>query len=144
MTLNKILSIGGKPGLYALISHAKGHIIVESLEDKKRFPVAGAQQINTLDNIAIYTLTKEIPLSYVLFQIYTQYKGQPILSHQESNANLMAFFEGVLPDYDAERVYPSNVKKVVQWYNILQKNDFDFTALNPDNQTDKTTDAQPE
>ena len=131
MTLDKILSISGKPGLYFLISHSKGHLVVESLEDKKRLPVAGAHQINTLDNIAIYTHTKEVPLGEVFYKIFEKESGQPALSHQESNAVLMNYFEEILPDYDTDRVYASNVKKVVQWYNLLVKAEFDFSQLAP-------------
>lgn len=136
MELNKILSIGGKPGLYLLLSHSKAHIVVESLEDGKRFPVAGAQQINTLDNIAIYTLSKEVPLAEVFYAIFKKYEGKNVLSHQSSQQELLDFFADILPDYDRDRVYASNVKKVVQWYNSLLNRGFDFEKLNPEKQTD--------
>ncbi len=136
MTLDKILSISGKPGLFNLISHAKGHLVVESLEDGKRFPVAGAHQINTLENIAIYTYTKEVPLAEVFYSIFQKSEGKESISHTESNANLMNFFSEILPDYDTDRVYVSNIKKIILWYNLLVKAQFDFTTLAP-----KETDA---
>lgn len=131
MTLDKILSISGKPGLFYLISHAKGHLVVESLEDKKRFPIAGAKQINTLENIAIYTHTQEVPLGQVFYSIFQKEEGKETISPNESNAALMNFFEEVLPDFDTDRVYASNVKKIVQWYNLLVKSGFDFSQLAP-------------
>ncbi len=131
MTLNKILSVGGKPGLFKLISHAKGHIVVEALEDGKRFPIAGAHQINTLENIAIYTYTKEVPLAEVFYKIFQEEEGKETISDKESNANLTTFFESILPDYDVDRVYASNIKKVVSWYNLLVKAGFDFNQLAP-------------
>jgi len=137
MTINKILNISGKPGLYYLISTAKGHIVVESLEDKKRFPIPGTKQINTLENIAIYTWTKEVPLPTVLYTISQKVEGKEALSHVESNAKLLDFFKEILPDFDTDRVYVSNIKKIVQWYNILVKAQFDFTALAPV-ETDET------
>lgn len=131
MTLDKILSISGKPGLFYLISHAKGHLVVESLEDKKRFPIAGAKQINTLENIAIYTHTQEVPLGQVFYSIFQKEEGKETISPNESNVALMNFFEEVLPDFDTDRVYASNVKKIVQWYNLLVKSGFDFSQLAP-------------
>lgn len=136
MTLDKILSISGKSGLYKLISHAKGHLVVESLEDGKRFPIAGANQVNTLENIAIFTYTQEIPLGNVFFNIFKKEEGNATISSNESNPKLMAFFEEVLPDFDKERVYPSNVKKIVMWYNLLQKAGFDFSILEPKEATE--------
>jgi hypothetical protein len=138
MSLEKILSISGKPGLFKLISHAKGHIIVESLADGKRLPVAGANHINTLDNIAIYTYTEELPLADVLYKIHQKEGGKETISHKVSSNELMTFFESVLPDYDVDRVYASHVKKIVQWYNLLINSKFDFDALKTE--TD-TTDA---
>lgn len=136
MTLDKILSISGKPGLYKLISHAKGHLVVESLEDGKRFPIAGAKQVNTLENIAIFTYTQEIPLAHVFYNIFKKEAGETTISSNETNANLIAFFEAVLPDFDRERVYPSNVKKIVLWYNLLHKAGFDFATLEPKEATE--------
>lgn len=131
MTLDKILSITGKPGLFNLISHAKGHLVVESLEDGKRFPVAGAHQVNTLENIAIYTYTKEVPLAEVFYSIFLKAEGSETISHTENNVKLLDYFSEILPDYDTDRVYASNVKKIILWYNLLVKAKFDFTTLAP-------------
>lgn len=138
MTLDKILSISGKPGLFNLISQTKTHLVVESLEDGKRFPIMGANQINTLGNIAIYTYSKEVPLAEVFYSIFQKAEGKETISHTESYADLMAFFGEILPDFDTEKVYASNVKKVIQWYNLLHKANFDFTTLAPKELDEKT------
>jgi hypothetical protein len=138
MTLDKILSISGKPGLFNLISQTKTHLVVESLEDGKRFPIMGANQINTLGNIAIYTYTKEVPLAEVFYAIFQKAEEKETISHTESNVDLMAFFGEILPDFDTEKVYASNVKKVIQWYNLLHKANFDFTTLAPKELDEKT------
>ena len=135
MTLDKILSISGKPGLFKLISHAKGHLVVESLEDGKKFPIAGANQINTLENIAIYTYTREVPLAEVFYSVHQKYEGKETISSNEGNQNLISFMDEILPDYDKERVYVSNIKKIVLWYNLLKKAQFDFETLAPKEDT---------
>ena len=129
MSLEKILSISGKPGLYELVSQAKGHIIVESLETGKRLPITGAYQINSLNNIAIYTYTEELALGEVLYKIFKHLDGKEAISHKSSNTELLSFFEEVLPDYDRDRVYASHVKKIIQWYHSLLQSKFDFESL---------------
>ncbi len=123
MDLKGILALSGKPGLYKMLSQSKNSIIVEGLEDKKRFPVYGAHQISALEEISIYTSTDDIPLAEVLHKIYNLNEGKPAISHKSSKMDLEKFFTEVLPDYDNERVYVSDIKKVTQWYNILLSND---------------------
>jgi len=135
MSLEKIISVTGKPGLYAIIAQSKGGIIVESLIDKKRFPINAMHNVSVLDNIAIYTNEEEVPLKFVLKSIFEKEEGKESISHKESNKNLEVYFSEVLPNYDDERVYPSNIKKVLQWYNLLVKNDFDFSTITEDEET---------
>ncbi len=135
MSLEKIISVTGKPGLYKIIAQSKGGIIVESLIDKKRFPINAMHNVSVLDNIAIYTYDEEVPLKFVLKTISEKEEGKESISHKESNKNLEVYFSEILPNYDDERVYPSNIKKVLQWYNLLVKNDFDFSTITEDEET---------
>lgn len=129
MILDKILAISGKPGLYELKTQTRGGFIAESLIDGKRMSVSVRHNVSVLSEIAIYTFTEEVPLRQVLSRIKEKQAGQPALSHKEPKEKLTAFFSEVLPDYDEERVYPSDIKKVVQWYNLLQSKDImDFSA----------------
>ena len=131
MTLDKIVAISGKPGLYELISAGKKNVIVHSLSDGKRFPVLAINNISALDSIAIFTLTEEIPLSTVLYTIYKKESGKKAISHKENAKVLTDYFSEILPDYDTDRVYTSNIKKIIQWYSILVDSKFDFTTLEP-------------
>lgn len=129
MTIDKIIAIAGKPGLYEIVAQSKAGIIVQSLTEQKRFPITATHNVSVLKDIAIYTLEEEMPLWMVLKSIFDLEEGKETISHKESNAQLITFFNKVLPNYDEERVYPSNIKKVVQWYNLLVKTGFDFTTL---------------
>ena len=123
MSLDKILSISGKPGLHQIVTQTRTGAVVESLIDKKRITVGAHSNISILSEIAIYTLTEEVPLKEVLKKIKDKEKAQPTsISHKDSKDVLKEFFFEILPDYDEDRVYPSDIKKVVQWYNLLQKN----------------------
>ena len=119
MDLSKILSVTGKSGLFKLLSHNKNSFIVESLTDGKRMPVFPNDGVATLDNISIFTEDDDVPLQEVLLAIYKKENGaQSPVNVSDSNA-LKAYFEEVLPNYDRERVYVSNMKKVILWYNQL-------------------------
>ena len=136
MSLEKVISVTGKPGLYEIIAQSKGGIIVESMLDKKRFPINAMHNVSVLDNIAIYTYEEEVPLKYVLKAIFDKEEGKESISPKESGAKLTAYFSEVLPNYDDERVYTSNIKKVLQWYNLLVKNNFDFSTITEDEETE--------
>lgn len=123
MSLDKILSISGKPGLFKIVTQTRTGAVVESLIDKKRLTVGAHSNISILSEIAIYTLTEEVPLKKVLKSVKDKESGQPTkISHKDNKETLEEYFFEVLPDYDEDRVYPSDIKKVVQWYNLLQKN----------------------
>src|SRR5690606_7953965 len=124
MSLEKVLAISGKPGLYKLITQTRGGFIAESLLDKKRLSVNIHQNVSVLSEIAIYTLTEEVPLRQVLSKIKEKENGKATsVSHKDSKDVLEEYFFEILPDYDEDRVYPSDIKKVIQWYNLLQKHD---------------------
>ena len=129
MEFNKIIAVSGKPGLYSAISQTKTGFIVESLTEKKRFPIASTNNVSLLENIAIYTYEEEVPLLEVFKSMYEKEEGKEAISHKESGNKLTAYFSEVLPDFDEDRVYTSNIKKVLQWYNILVKAGMDFSTV---------------
>lgn len=139
MEFSKIIAIAGKPGLFQAISQTKTGFIVESLTDRKRFPVSSTNNVSLLENIAIYTYEEEVPLLTVFKAIYEKEEGKEAISHKESGNKLAAYFSEVLPDYDDERVYTSNIKKVIQWYNILVKAELDFSKV--ESQEENTEEA---
>ena len=120
----RILTISGKPGLYRLLSSARNMIIVEMVDaTKKRTPVHNTDKVVMLDDIAIYTDTEEVPLREVFAKIYEKENG--VLSIDLKMATpeeLVEYFEGIMPDYDRERVYLTHIKKMFSWYNILVAN----------------------
>ena len=129
MSLDKILSISGKPGIYELKTQTRSGFVAESLLDGKRITVGIRHNVSILSEIAIYTLSKEMPLREVLQKIKEKENGEQTINHKVSKDELEEFFFGVVPDYDEDRVYASDIKKVVQWYNILQAKDMlDFDA----------------
>jgi hypothetical protein len=128
MEFNKIIAVTGKPGLFEVISQSKTGIIVKSLVDGKRFPILSTQNVSLLENIAIFTYEEEVPLLTIFKSISEKAAGKETISHKESGAKLTAFFSEILPDFDQERVYTSNIKKIVQWYNALIVVGFDFAT----------------
>ena len=122
MSLEKILTISGKPGLYQLQNQTRNGFLATSLIDGKKISVSARQNVSFLAEIAIYTLTKELPLSEVFTKIFDKEKGGEAISHKSTKDELEEYFFEILPDYDEDRVYPSDIKKIVQWYNLLTKN----------------------
>ena len=129
MALDKVLSISGKPGLYKWVTQTRSGFLAESLTDKKRISVGIQQNVSILSEIAIYTLEEEMPLKEVFKKISEKENGgETSVSHKVSKDQLEEYFFGVLPNYDEDRVYASDIKKVVSWYNTLLKNDLlDFS-----------------
>lgn len=121
MSLDKILSIGGKPGLFKLLTQTRTGFVAESLLDGKRVSVGLRNNVNLLSEIAIYTLSEEVPLAEVFQKIKEKEGGEKTpITHKAAKDELEEYFFAVLPDYDEDRVYVSDIKKIVQWYNILQ------------------------
>ncbi|WP_310992321.1 DUF5606 family protein [Aequorivita marina] len=122
MSLEKVLSIAGKPGLYKLKTQTRAGFLAESLLDGKTINVSGRHNVSLLSEIAIYTLTEEVPLREVFSKISEKEDGKETINHKVAKEELEEFFFEVMPDYDEDRVYVSDIKKVVQWYNLLVKN----------------------
>ena len=129
MTLDKLIVVTGRPGIFKITSQGKVGLIVESLENHKKFPIHNIHDVSSLNDIAIYTDEEEVPLRSIFTTIHKKEDGKPTINHKESKNVLIDFFTEILPNYDTERVYPSNIKKIVQWYNILITAKFDFTGL---------------
>ena len=140
MNLAEIMSISGKPGLYKMISHTKTGMLVESMQDQKRFPVFAHEKISSLEEISIFTETDDIPLKEVFKKINGLLEGEKALSHKSPASELKDFFDDAVPDYDKERVYVSDIKKVIQWYNVLHEMELlDFTEEDDDEVTEDDT-----
>lgn len=118
--LKDIMSISGKGGLFIYIAQARNGIVVESLEDKKRHVASATARVSSLEDIAIFTEDEEVPLADIFFQIHEKTEGKETLSHKAPADELKSYFEELVPDYDEDRVYVSDIKKVFQWYNQLQ------------------------
>ncbi|MBR2863325.1 MAG: DUF5606 domain-containing protein [Bacteroidaceae bacterium] len=122
-----ILAITGKPGLFKLVSHGRGSLIVECIDDsKKRFTVGVRDRVTSLGDISMYTDDEDVALMEVLQAAYDKYEGKPIdiALKTADNKQLAEIMGEVLPNYDRDRVYPSDMKKLIQWYNLLVKNGY--------------------
>jgi len=120
MELKDIMAISGHSGLFKFISQGRHGIIVESLVDGKRNNVSASAKVSALSDIAIFTNDAEVPLKEVLKKIREAENGAQAISHKSDDKELKKYFEKVLPDYDRDRVYASDIKKVINWYNQLQ------------------------
>ena len=135
MEFNKIIAVTGKPGLFKVVSQSKNAVIAESLTDNKRLAINATQNVSLLENIAIYTYEEDVPLLDIFTAMYKKTAGKGAISHKESSKKLTDFFSEVLPDYDEERVYTSNIKKVIQWFNLLVKAGFNFSEVKEETET---------
>jgi len=119
--LKGILAISGQPGLFKVVSEGKNNIIVESLLNGKKMPAFASSKISSLEDIAIYTSQEDVPLKDVFKNIMEKEDGGKAISHKASTEELTNYFAEVLPDYDRDQVYISDIRKVIQWYNLLQE-----------------------
>lgn len=130
MGLDKILAISKKPGLYKLISPSRGGYIVQSILDQRQTFVKIDKSLSLLSEISIYTLESEIPLKEVFKTIFLKEEGkQTTVSPKSTKDDLEAYFFSILPNFDEDRVYSSDIKKVISWYNILLADGFDFQLV---------------
>jgi hypothetical protein len=142
MNLEKILAISGKPGLYVLKIQTRTGFVAESLIDGKKITVGLRSNVSLLSEISMYTNTEEKPLAEVMRNIAIKENEGPAISHKEDNDKLVAYFKTVVPDYDEDRVYVSDIKKVLHWYNMLQaKGMVTKEAPKAADATEATTDA---
>ncbi len=121
MELSKILAITGRPGLYKMLAQTKNGLVVESLLDGKRLTAFSHERISSLEEISIFTTDEDLPLKDILKKIFDKQNGEIAISHKSDGKELKAFFIEAVPNYDEENVYVSDIKKVIQWYNLLQE-----------------------
>ena len=119
MDLKDIISISGKSGLFSVVGKSKNNVIVESIIDKKRFPIFNSNKISALSDIRIYTYDEEILLSDIYRKIFESNDSKKTILHTEDISKLRKKLEEFVPNYDKEQVYNSDIKKLFQWYNIL-------------------------
>ena len=137
--LKGILAISGHSGLFKMVAESKNNIIVESLDTKKRFPVYTTSKISSLEDIAIYTQEGDVPLKDIFKTINEKENGGQAISVKATGNELKAYFEEILPDFDKDRVYVSDIKKVILWYNTLHENNMlDFSAEEKDDSPEDT------
>lgn len=121
MNLENIIYVSGKPDLYKIISQGSNMVVGESLIDKKRIPLYLNNQTRMLEDIGIYTYNETQPLSEIFRIIAEKEKYKETISHSVKNEELTRYFKEIVPEYDEERVYISDIKKVIKWYNMLHK-----------------------
>ncbi len=122
MKITDILAIAGKPGLYQVLASGSASIVVESMLDGKRSSVPGTARVSNLADITMYTVEDDVPLLDVLNRIHTTQNGAAGPSHKDAPQAIRDFLDGIVPELDHERVYQSDLKKLVQWYNLLVSN----------------------
>ena len=121
MALKDILVISGQSGLFKFISQGRNSVIVEGLSDHKRTTIPATAKISMLEDISVFTQNDDIPLREVFKKIQTKEIGGVAIPHKSSDAELKKYFLEVLPDYDQDRVYLSDIRKVLMWYNLLHE-----------------------
>ncbi|MBK6833071.1 MAG: DUF5606 domain-containing protein [Bacteroidetes bacterium] len=123
MNLSGIISINGMAGLFKVVASSKNGVIVESLTEKKRFPVFGSSKISALEDISMFAESGDKPISEIMKSIFDKEKGGKALDHKADDKAVEAYFSEILADYDKERVYISNMRKLFNWYNLLHETD---------------------
>ena len=139
--LKEILSVGGKSGLFKLVSQGKNMLIVESLIDGKRMPTYSRDKVTSLGDINIFTETSDVPLGEVFDKMLKKEDGKEIAIDPKTADNdvLRKYLEEVFPEYDRDRVYPSDIRKMITWYNLLIKNN--ITNFLPEKEEEETTET---
>lgn len=120
MTLKDIIAVSGQPGLFKTIATSRNGIIVENIETEKKSTIPATMRVSSLEDIAIFTIQDEKPLKQVFEIIREKLQGGSIISHKSDPEKIKAFFAEILPEYDESRVYASDMKKVINWFSILQ------------------------
>lgn len=136
--LTGIIAISGQPGLYKVVAQSKNGIIVESLADKKRTSVSSTAKVSSLEDISMFTTGEDKPVSEIMHAIVDKEIGGPAIDAKADDKAIIAYFATILPDYDKERVYVSNMRKLFSWYNNLQ------STGNLKKKTDETKDESTE
>jgi len=140
MKLKDFMSISGEHGLYKFIAQGRNAIIVEHLETGKRSTAQGSAKVSSLEDISIFTETEDLPLAKVFDRIYEKENGGAAPDYKSDPEVLKKYFSEIVPDYDRERVYNSDIKKVILWYNTLHQ----YNLLLKDDPEEETKDSKGE
>lgn len=140
--LKDILSITGKPGLYKILSTGKRTLLVEDMVSKKRFPLSQRDRVVCLGDIAMYTTGEDLPLGEILDRVYAVEDGNKIDVKALDNDGLREEFAKAVEDFDRERVYPTDIKKLFNWYNLLLGQG--YTKFTEENTADETEEVASE
>jgi hypothetical protein len=120
MDIKDYIAISGQPGLFKMVTQGKNILIAENLSTGQRIPVHASSHVSSMEEIAVFTDTEDKPLKEVFFEIYQKEQGKPVLDPKKStNDQIREYFASVLPTYDRDKVYISDMKKIFTWYNIL-------------------------
>lgn len=139
MNLKEIVSIAGKSGLFKIISQTKNGVIVESLVDGKRFPAFVHDRMSSLEEISVFTTGDDRPLKEIFIAIREKENRGKAIDSKSDNNTLKKYFAEVVPDFDQERVYVSDIKKIIAWYNQLQQHDLLDFSEEADKQPEENT-----
>ncbi|HIK68309.1 MAG TPA: hypothetical protein EYF95_10115 [Flavobacteriales bacterium] len=119
MKISDVLAISGKPGLFKILASSPKNLVVESMIDGKRSSIPGSLRVSSLSDITMYTIEEDVPLREILKSMFDKNKGKPDLSHNSAPQEVKDFIDSVVTDLDHGRVYASDLRKLVQWYNLL-------------------------
>lgn len=138
MDFSEILAISGKPGLFKMVAKTKNGVVVESLIDERRIPAFAHEKISSLEEISIFTEDEDLSLKEVFKLIHDKQDGEKAIDHKSDNKTLKSYFEEIIPNYDKDRVYVSDIKKVIYWYNLLVEKDIlDYSEIEEKKEEEK-------
>ena len=138
MSLKGIISIAGMPGLFKVLAQSKSGFIVESLGDKKRMPVSSSQRISMLEDISVFTMADDLPLTEVMLKMKDAASSNPPVDAKSDPNKLREYFRTIVADFDSERVYPSDIKKIITWFHLVK-----YIVDIPDEPEATATEQQP-
>lgn len=138
MGLRGVLAVSGMPGLYKVLAQTKSGFIVESLIDKKRLPVSATQRVSMLEDISVFTQGDDMPLKEVFLKMKEYSTSNEIIDAKANPDKLKDFLGKVVPDYDTERVYPSDIKKMISWFHLVK----DFVDVADEEETKENEPAE--
>lgn len=146
MDLTKIISISGKPGLHKILNQSPGGVVVASLDNGKKMVVGQTQRVSSLSDISIYTLEGDEPLENIFKKMYDQSGGKPVEVDFKNDDALREYLFRIFPEHDEDRVYPSDIKKMIKWFNLLLEKDMlDFSQESEEEvEEEKTAEDQSE
>ncbi len=143
MVLKDILAISGQPGLYKFIAQGKNAVIIEHLETKKRSSAFGSAKVSSLEEISVFTENEDMSLGKVFNLIFEKENGGAAIDYKSNPDKLKTYFREIVPEYDRNRVYNSDIRKIIQWYNILHTLNLLVPDAPEESEKEKTKESEP-